>query len=224
VNGNFILDASRRDLWHPTIKDEPDDRTRWNLKLMEAIASSFADFLVKCQNSFIMPTIYNSRSKMWGDIQKYYNVFPRWLGRGFVPPEGELLNVAKMVYQKLAAQNARILATIKKLLIVAAATKYHSSPSKLKYRVEWHPLVNEEEPSKQAYFWHPKELEKSLASVLESIGMQLCAAPMNLQHHFSDEKTELFVASPKSVYEYYKTFHMQVISTGYFPCHISETD
>jgi len=33
----------------------------------------------------------------------------------------------------------------------------------------------------------------------------------------------LFVASQKSVYEYYKTFHMQVISTGYFPCHISET-
>ena len=125
VNGNFILDASRRDLWHPTIKDEPDDRTRWNLELMEAIASSFADFLVKCQDSFIMPTIYNSRSRMWADIQKYYKVFPRWLGHGFVPPEGELLNVAKMVFQKLAAQNARILATIKKFPVVATTTKYH---------------------------------------------------------------------------------------------------
>ena len=222
VNGNFILDASRRDLWHPTVKDKPDDRSRWNLELMEAIASSFADFLVKCQNSFIMSSVYNSHSKMRADILMYYRVFPRWLGHGFVQPEGELLKVAKMVYQKLATQNAKILATIKKLSATAAA-KYHSSSSKSKFQVEWHPLVNKEEPSKQAYFWHPEEHERSLAPILKSIGMQLCAAPMNLYRHFPDDEIELSVASRKSVYEYYMTFYEQATSTSPFPCHISET-
>ena len=93
VNGNFILDASRRDLWHPTIRDKPDDWTRWNQELMEAIASSYADFLVKCQSSYVLPSIYQSRSKMWDDIQHYYKVFPRWLGHGFMSPERELLQV-----------------------------------------------------------------------------------------------------------------------------------
>ena len=225
VNGNFILDASRRDLWHPTIKDKPDDRTRWNQELMEAIASSYADFLVKCQSAYVLPSIYQSRSKMWDDIQHYYKVFPRWLGRGLMSPERELLQVAKMVYQKLYKQNAMILAIIKKLPAAATtASKSHLSSSKRKFQIEWHPLVNKEEPSKQAYFWHPStQAEKALAPVLEIIGMYLTAAPMNLHHHFSDKEIELVVASRDSVYEYYTMFYHQVAPMGHFPCHISET-
>ena len=220
VNGSFILDASRRDLWHPTIKNIPDDRTRWNQALMEAIASSYADFLVKCRNSYVLPSIYQSRSKIWDDIQHYYKVFPRWL-RHYVIPDRELLKVARMVYQKLSAENAMILATIKKL---PAAAKSHSTFSKCNFQVEWHPLVNKEEPSKQAYFWHPATpAEKALAPVLENIGMHLTAAPMNLHHHFSDEEIELFVASQDSVYEYYTMFYQQVAPMGHFPCHIGET-
>ena len=226
VNGNFILDASRRDLWHPTTRDKPDDRTRWNLELMEAIASSYADFLVKCQNWVIMPSIYKSHIEIWSDIQTYYRVFPRWLGHDCAPPERELLEVAKMVYQKLIAQNTMIVAVIKKLPTAAAAKRYHSPSPKLidNLQVEWHPLMNKKDPSKQAYFWHPAEHEKSLIPVLESIGMQLSAAPLSLQRHFSDQKIGLPVVSRKSVYEYYKMFHKQVTSTScHIPCHIIET-
>ena len=225
VNGNFILDASRRDLWHPTFKDKPDDRTRWNEELMEAIASSYADFLVKCQSSYVSTGMYESHSKMWDDIQHYYKVFPRWLGRGFRPPETELLQVAKMVYQKLSIQNAMILATIKKLPVAAtAASKSHSPSSKCKFQIDWHSLVNEEEPSKQAYFWHPAtKVEKALAPVLENLGMHLTAAPMNLHRHFSDEEIKLLVASQDSVYKYYTMFYQQVAPMGSFPCHISNT-
>ena len=225
VNGNFILNASRRDLWHSTIKDKPDDRTRWNEELMEAVASSYADFLVKCQSSYVSTSMYQSRSKMWDDIQHYYKVFPRWLGHGFMSPEREQLRVAKMVYQKLYKQNAMILATIKKLPAAAAtASKSHSPSSKHKFQIEWHPLVDEEEPSKQAYFWHPAtQAEKALAPVLENIGMHLTAAPMNLHRHFSDEEIELVVASQESVYKYYTMFYQQVAPMGHFPCHISNT-
>ena len=218
VNGNFILDASRRDLWHPTIKDKPDDRMRWNQELMEAIASSYADFLVKCQSSYVLPSIYQSRSKMWDDIQHYYKVFPRWLGNDSIP-DGELLRVAKMVYEKLSTQNAMILAIIKKL---PAASKSHSSSSKHKFQIEWHPLVNKKQPSKQAYFWYPAT-QQEIAPVLESIGMHLAAAPMTLHRHFSNEEIELIVASQDSVYKYYTMFYHQVTPTGHFPCHISET-
>ena len=220
VNGNFILDASRRDLWHPTIKGKPDDRTRWNEELMEAIASSYADFLVKCQSSYVLPSMYQSRSKMCDDVQHYYKVFPRWLENDAIP-DGELLRVAKMVYQKLSTQNAMILGTIKKL---PPGPKRRSTSSKHKFQIEWHPLVNKEEPSKQAYFWHPAPRhENALAPVLESIGMHLAAAPMTLHRHFLDEEIELFVASQDSVYEYYTMFYHQVTPTGHFPCHISDT-
>ena len=220
VNGNFILDASRRDLWHPTIRDKPDDKTRWNQELMEAIASSYADFLVKCQNSYVLPSIYQSHSKIRDDIQRYYKVFPRWLGHDSIS-DGELLRVARMVYHKLSTQNAMILAIIKKL---PAATKSHSSSSKHKFQIEWHPLVNKEEPSKQAYFWYPAtQQENTLASVLESIGMHLAAAPMTLRRHFSNEGIDLIVASQDTVYKYYTMFYHQVTPTGHFPCHISDT-
>ena len=225
VNGNFILDASRRDLWHPTIRDKPDDRTRWNQELMEAIASSYADFLVKCQSSYVLPSMYQSHSKILDDIQHYYKVFPRWLGNDSIP-DRELLRVARMVHQKLSTQNAMILATIKKLpaaTTATAAAKSHSPSSKRKFQVEWHPLVNEEEPSKQAYFWHPAPHEKTLAPVLESIEMHLAAAPITLHRHFSDEEIKLFVASQDSVYKYYTMFYRQVAPTGHFPCHISDT-
>ena len=226
VNGNFILDATRRNLWHGTNPDDPDDRMKWNLMLFEAIASSYTKFLVDAQQFYVKSGAYGSRTFLWNDIQHYYNVFPTWLKtrqdteQSPSPPEHVFLKLAKMVYRKLADQNETVLVSIMKI------QEIKSSPTKSKqlFSVEWHPLLNNDNPSKQGYFWKPSPEEKGLAPILERIGMNLVAAPLRLQKHFAnlDTKVELPIPSRQSVYEYYSSFYQQVSETG-FPCHIRST-
>ena len=80
VNGNFILDPSRRDLWHSTNEDDPDDRTQWNRRLFEAIASSYVTFLTGTKHYYIDPKFpYENLEILLAKINHYYSVFPTWL-------------------------------------------------------------------------------------------------------------------------------------------------
>ena len=220
VNGAFILDATRRNLWRPTDPNDPDNRMKWNLKLMEAIASSYSKFLVDAQKFYVKSSTYTSGTQLWDDIQHYYSVFPTWLRKEQEPPEGVFLTLAKMVYIKLASQNEKVLASIKKIDMSESSTERKTTV----FIAEWHPLLNEIEPSRQGYFWKPLSKERVLAPILESIGMTLLATPILLQEHFADleAKVELPIASRQSVYQYYSTFYHQVSETG-FPCHIRNT-
>ena len=230
VNGNFILDATRRNLWHSTNPDDPDDRMKWNLMLIEAIASSYTKFLVDAREFYIKSSAYNSRTSLWNDIQHYYNAFPTWLKTRHADmeqppsaPEHIFLSLARMVYRKLADQNENVLVSIKK---IQEMQNFKASTTKRKqlFSVEWHPLLNNDNPSKQGYFWKPSSEEKGLAPILERIGMNLAAAPLRLQRHFADleTKVELPIASRQSVYKYYSNFYQQVSETG-FPCNVENT-
>ena len=221
VNGAFILDATRRNLWRPTDPEDPDDRYKWNLRLIEATASSYSKLLVDAQQYYVKPSAYTSGTQLWNNIHHFYNAFPMWLGKEQEPPEGMFLTLARMVYMKLAEQNEEVLASIKK--IESVDTSECSAESK-QFTVEWHPLLNEGNPSRQGYFWKPLSTERALAPILESIGMILLATPIRLQKHFADlePKVELPIASRRSVYKYYSTFHQQVSETG-FPCQIKNT-
>ena len=221
INGAFILDATRRNLWSSTDPNDPDDRMKWNLKLIEAIASSYSKFLVDAQQFYVKSTTYDSGAQLWGNLQHYYHVFPSWLRKEPEPPQGIFLTLAKMVYRKLAEQNEKVLASIKK--IKSVETSESSAESKF-FSVKWHPLLNKDDPSQQGYFWKPSHTEKSLVPILERIGMNLLATPIRLQGHFADLETEveLPIASKQSVLKYYSTFYQQVSETG-FPCHIRNT-
>ena len=212
------LDAN---LWRPTDLEDPDDRMKWNLRLIEATASSYSKLLVDAQQFYVKPSAYTSGTQLWNSIHHYYNAFPIWLGKEQEPPEGMFLNLARMVYMKLAEQNEEVLASIKK--IESVDTSECSAESK-QFAVEWHPLLNEGNPSRQGYFWKPSLTERALAPILESIGMILLATPIRLQKHFADlePKVELPIASKQTVYKYYSTFHQQVSETG-FPCQIRNT-
>ena len=225
LNGNFILDATRRNLWHSTNPDDPDDRMKWNLMLIKAIASSYTKFLVDARQFYVKSGACSSRTLLWNDIQHYYSVFPTWLKtrqdmeQPHSPPEHIFLTLARMVYRKLADQNGAVLVNIKKFQEMKSPTK-----SKQLFSVEWHPLLINDNPSKQGFFWNPSPKEKGLAPILERIGMNLVAAPLRLQKHFADldTKVELPIASRQSVYKYYGSFYQQVSETG-FPCHIRST-
>ena len=236
VNGNFILDAARSGLWQSRDTLEADDRKKWNLRLIEAIASSYVNFLVKCKNSFVSPQPYVSQDNLWNDIRSYYNIFPNWECKE--SPEAEMKMLAKLVYKGLHKQNSKVLVAFNTMknneLTTDTSSKSVSTKSeKTSYKTGWLQLLNESNPSKQAYFWDKPTEEssksggslwlKSIPSILKSIGMHLTAAPMKLKRHFSSVNVELPQALPSSVYKYYSDFYTQTSPDGTFPCYLKDT-
>ena len=207
VNGSFALDSSRRKLWQSIT---PDELTKWNEQMLEAIASSYAEFLVQSQDLYIDPV-----NATWNSIRQYYNTFPTWLGKNkhFPPPdEKECLSLAKMVYCRLLTMNACVLVHIKK------------EEGGTKHEVEYLPLVDNDTPQNQAYFWDEKKDADGLGSVLQRIGMQLTSAPMRILRHLCEfEGHGLCEASGEAVFKYYARFHGQVSPNNCFPQLISRT-
>ena len=237
VNGNFILDAARSGLWQSRDTHEVDDRKKWNLRLIEAIASSYVNFLVECRDIFVSPQPYEIQDQMWNAIRCYYSIFPNLEGRD--TPEAEMKLLAKLVYKGLHKQNSKVLVAFNKIknhkptptsTEGVLANKIHKSS----YKIEWLQLFAESEPSKQAYFWEKPSTEvfsdsdgspslKTIPSILKSIGMQLTAAPMKLKRNFSCVDVKLPQALPPFVYKYYSAFHMQISPDGTFPCYLKDT-
>ena len=199
VNGNFALDSARSGLWQCRDNAE-DNRQKWNLQLIEAIASSYVNFLVSHRTLFISPK----------EVQNYYRLFPLWLVKD--KPEREMLILAQHVFKKLSEQNSPVLAVV--------GTSGHPN------QFQWLPLTNSDQPSKQAYFWKRPEKDDehvalALPPILKKMGIQLTAAPIIIQRHFSDIKAILPIATPEAMFTYYCS-HYTLMSEE-FPCSIAET-
>ena len=82
INGQFILDASRRARWTSTNHDLQDRRTRWNRNMFKSIASSYATLLIE------LPSYMNN-------IEEYYAFFPKWTAGSAAIIEGSWLQIAK---------------------------------------------------------------------------------------------------------------------------------
>ena len=208
VNGSFILDSSRRKLWQ---SNSQNDRTTWNDRLIEAISSSYVEFLIHFQDVCIGAEGTEKKAALWSSINQYYNAFPTLLERNpkFPPPEEECLSLAKMVYTNLLSKNAQLLVHIEK----PTSRKVH--------KVKFLPLIDEEAPHNQAYFWNEKT---EVTPVLRRIGMQLTAAPIRILRHFSDvteNKCVLSDASGTAVFHYYSKFNLNLFSI--IPKHIEDT-
>ena len=234
VNGNFILDPSRRDLWHSTNEDDPDDRTKWNRRLVEAIASSYVKFLADAQHYYIDPKyLYEKLEVLLQKIYLYYGAFPTWLPtekQSHLPPEGMFLLLAKAVYKKLKKQNETVMVTVTQVPVSdpSSITNPRSQrSSRIYFSVEWHPLHNKSKPSKQIYFFDntdkTNKTNKELMPILESIGVQLTRTPPVIRKHFLSLDIELPEVTRESVFQYYSKFHQQVSETGDFPYQISDT-
>ena len=211
VNGSFILDSSRRQLWQ---SNSQNDRTTWNERLIEAISSSYVEFLIHFQDVCIDPEGTERKAALRSRIKQYYNAFPTWLGRNakFPPPEEECLSLAKMVYTKLLSTNARVLVHIE------------NPTSKKVHQVKFLPLIDEEAPHNQAYFWNEKTKGNEIPQVLRRIGMQLTDAPIRILRHFLDVTETKYLLSNASCIEtfyYYSKFNQDLFSI--IPQHIEDT-
>ena len=225
VNGHFILNASRRNLWQSTAS-EVDDKSKWNENLLKAIASSYADFLVHARSYYIKSEPFEDLNTLKTSAQCYYSIFPNW-SKGQKQdqpvPEGPWFKLAQTVYRKLASHNANGLATIESACSTAAPVQVPSEPG-AQYSVKWHPLKNQESLSSQVYFWTPRDDDDSpLKPILERIGMKITCAPLRIKNHFDTVECDLPETTPSSVYDCYTQFSGQVSPNGRFPCAIEAT-
>jgi sacsin len=226
VNGKFVLDAARSELWQSRETERSDDKHSWNLKLIEAIASSYVDFLVNCRNYYISSKTYDKQDDLWADIKNYYGLFPRWdIGQ---KPEKEMHRLALEVYKRLSQCNSEVLAVLSKSRDSSNDALSPGSHSKYS-TVEILPLTERTDPSKQAYFWDSKDPRvadlKAIPHILKKIGIQLTGAPMFIREHLAQidepDKLELLKASPETVYAYYCSYYKQVAPN--FPCSVSSS-
>ena len=116
INGQFILDASRRALWTSTNPNQQDLRTTWNEKMFKSISSSYA-----CLIASIYTASHNVKgscdiSSIVNHVENYYSWFPKW--KSSLITLRCWLQLANDVYRKLAHLNARVLC---KLAVTGAA-------------------------------------------------------------------------------------------------------
>ena len=221
INGHFILDSNRRELWHSTDPDREDDKSVWNRNVFQAIASSYANFLEHAPSFYVSQVPYKTFLTAFDALNGYYNIFPCTYSEAL---DKQYLSLAYTVYKKLVNHNACVLAVV------------HSDSSTTKQSkaiaIKWCPLQSAD-PSTQVYFWKATSSEgdekKFIKPIIESLGMQLTAAPRRLQHHLNkaikEDKDKLKETTPDTVYDYYISYSEQALLTGTctFPCTIGET-
>ena len=231
VNGNFILDSSRRALWNSTCRD---DRNKWNKKLLKAISSSYAKFLVDSRSYFTRRS-YKSIDELLLGTNGYYSTFPitkapkpdptdashqnnvpgkqltKAMYQASAPaPEAQWLDLARDVYVKLSENNAKILLCIE---IEQESTDH---------KVVWHKLKALKE--KQVHFLS-KFTPRAVKETLKAIGMHITCAPYKILKQFKAVNFHLPDTNPETVFEYYKAYFesLYIANSNEFPCHIEDT-
>ena len=241
VNGSFVLHSSRRDLWKTSKPGEVDDRCQWNSRLFKAIASSYADFLVKARSHYLKST-YKDWTNALADLRTYYSLFP-WFPVIDVKKKWDSL--ACYVYRFLLEHNAEVMCVM-----------VHVEDKKdTKVAVKWHPLMAES-PESQVYFWpgssSPQSVDRKIIHpILESIGMLVTSCPTGVMECFNrairqinskeqsnpsnddlamptvtvsaEELKKFLCISPSTVFEYYTEYSSFSSARNMHPRPISET-
>ena len=227
INGSFILNSNRRNLWKSTEEGREDDRSAWNNRLFQAIASSYANLLEHARKFYVSSEPYKTWTAVNNVIDQYYNIFPHTKGL-----EKQYKALAERVYQKLVKKNTTILAVVSSETSDGFATSsdsHEESDHTLKL-VSWYPPKSSS-PSTQVYFWSYLLSEtidwKCIKKILEDLGMKLVVAKTFLQDHLNkaieEDDQKIKSTCPDTVFEYYCKFSAQASHTGQFPCAITES-
>ncbi len=210
VNGSFILNSTRRDLWSSTTPGVEDDRTRWNNNLFDAIASSYAHFLAQSKSYYIKETYQNWKTAL-DDLHKYCKLFPSEKCSQ-VKTNKKMKNVFKILVEK----NATILCIF--------LSKEKTGLSKLS--TEWQ-SVNTAQEENRVYFWGNVENKKLIHPILECIGMKITATSneirVSLNSFIKDTNKQLPSVSSETVFNYYTTLSCCSFNKGMKASHISNT-
>lgn len=216
INGNFILDSTRLNMWY---KNDMDDKTRWNANLITAIGSSYAKFLEHIKDYFFPMDAYKSWHPLLEARHGYYSIFPQL---DSICPEKRWQSLSNDVYDKLVASNSKV--------IVVVDGSSSTEQSKL-LKICWHSPTDRF--SSQVYFWRIRDgradSDKAIRPIFENLGMRITSAPLRLMDHINDalrraKLQELAPISPLAVYRYYTEYHDQLkLSRSGLPCSITDT-
>ena len=215
INGHFILNSTRHNLWVPTDLERGDDKSLWNKNMLQAIASSYAQFLERIPEYFTKLEGRASQDAFEKASKGYYTCFPHNPKRKSL--SDPWLELIWQVFRVMSERNSPVL---------AVPTNMSPRSSADKYLLHCQPLKNEQMPASQAYFWNrtnkTNEESTNLRSVLERIGMKITCAPIWIMEHFKEMKCELPAISRLSVFEFYTAFNKRFISDRY-PRDIQDT-
>ena len=203
INGHFILNSTRRNLWVSTDPEIGDDKSRWNQNILQAIASSYAHFLEQITTFYTQVEGSASQESLLTD---YYKCFPRTTKKSNsdrVPLSEPWLQLAQQVFQTMAERNSHVLAVPT------------NSSSEEKCLLEWQPPRGE----KQVYFWKNNKEDIHMRSILERMGMKITCAPVRVLKQFEKAKCEIPVISQSSMFDFYT----EQLIPDQFPCHIEIT-
>ena len=173
VNGNFILNSTRRNLWATTNPGKMDDKTRWNVNLFQAIASSYADFLVKGKE-YYLDSSYRTWKTALNDLMYYCQQFPTALTR--IEHEHQLI---LDVFDTLVQDNSAVLCVFESMKKTGSST----------ITVKWHPLISEHRAD-QVYFWDKTKDHSIICPILESLGMNITSTSNKLKEYFNASITK----------------------------------
>ena len=201
VNGSFILDSNRRDLWKCTNPENLDDRSRWNVNLFKAISSSYADFFTHAR-SYYLKEDYTSWQQALNDLCRYYNNFP--IVKVGASEKKGIDALAYNVYQTLLEVNAEILCVL---------SNSQAKSAKPIITVSWYPLISQM-PATQVYFWFDTlgAERKVIQPILESLKMKITSVSPVIMESFNvvltklKDKHKIPCISPKTVFKYYTEF------------------
>ena len=220
VNGHFILDSTRRNLWMSTNSKELDSKSQWNQSLIEAIASSYAHFLNNIRKYYSAKDGSIKGIDIENIAKKYYTMFPRWSSEPSKSIAEPWCTLAKHVFQFLAQHNFFV-------LVVLISANYESQSCDTAQRaltIGWHPLRNTDDPSSQVFFWEGSgEKPHRVRPILERIGMKITCAPLWIRNHFKKSKLIIPATSQEAIFQYYIEFHSQILPKQTIPCMITDT-
>ena len=210
INGQFILNSTRREVWTSSDTEKPDNHSVWNDNIFEAISSSYTTFLESVSNYILTQDYYTDQKQLLDKLNHYYSLFP--ISRiidGQNIPYGRWECLAKEIFKKLLSKNCRILVSVKCVRSV--------------YGVQWSALRDIANPAEQSYFF-PLAIEESsqyqLSDVLKAIGMNLNEAPYTIYSAFESIDCQLPSISKQSVYCFCRDFQHKI---GSLPCSLSQT-
>jgi sacsin len=191
INGQFALSSNRRSIWSGDIEDS---RTEWNQSILEAIASSYAEFLKAARSYFV--GLERNIERLNLKVKKYYSLFP--VSNRQHKLEGDWSSLAKMIFDLLYINNMPILLESN----------------------NWEVLHNED--MYERVFFKPLEMSDNVLLVLKRLNMKFTQAPHFIYTSFSKYNHQLAIADPQSVFAFYTEFYSKILTSG-VPCSISDS-
>ena len=203
VNGHFILNSTRRELWRSTDINSTDrstdinstdSRSQWNGNLCLALASSYAKFLVRARPCYVSEEYKTLRTAV-NAIDHYYSLFPLYSGQ-----ETYWDILAQEVYKSIIQHNLPVFCTVQTEADVEGCT------------TKWYPPKSAT-PADQLYYWpshkYTSGAHEDVYPVLERVGMKITPAPSKVMECFNTTLKELggcvkfYPTSRRSIFYYY---------------------